>query len=453
MASAADHDEYSRRERWLVVGFALLGTLFDGLDFAIFTYYLVPLSKYFHVSLVAMTTIQSASYLTGILGGALFGLLADRRGRRYALAATIALYSLGSLASAFSPNYGVLFILRSIAGLGIGGESGVAFAYLNEAWRTTRRRGLLNGFMQSMFIVGGFFAAQLFKSTLPFGADAWRYSFGFIGLVAILAVGVRLFMPESKLWERARREPKAVREGAIGPLKEMFTGSLLATSVIALLVSTFGFWTAYATVTFGPSLWQQVYKVPPTTVANIGLIASAVTFVSYNFAGWLSDVIGRGNAFRIAAAIGAAGYIVFGILTLGLHVTISPAVAIGSVIFYSYLWLEFGYGTSAVQQSWFAELFPTRVRATAMNVTYYVGRAIGAGIFPLAAIAIATNMGLGIPLAMSLGTVGAVGALLLSFMLRETRGTDIASIGESSAPVSSTVTLPSSLQGADGATG
>ncbi len=85
ISSAVAQLEYTSTERNLVVLFAFLATLFDGADFFIFTYFLIPLSKYFGISLVSVTVIQAISYLTGIVGGLLFGTLADRWGRRIGL--------------------------------------------------------------------------------------------------------------------------------------------------------------------------------------------------------------------------------------------------------------------------------------------------------------------------------------------------------------------------------
>ena len=85
-SSAMAPGEFTAAERRFVVMFAFLGTLFDGADFFIFTYFLVPISKYFGTSLINVTVIQATSYLAGIIGGMLFGVLADRWGRRAGLA-------------------------------------------------------------------------------------------------------------------------------------------------------------------------------------------------------------------------------------------------------------------------------------------------------------------------------------------------------------------------------
>lgn len=114
-----------------------------------------PLAEYFETSVVNITVIQATSYLAGIIGGILFRIIADRKGRRLGLALTVATYSIFTLLSGFASSFSELLAMRIIAGIGIGGESGIAFAYLNEVYHAkNNRRGLFNGALQSMFVFG-----------------------------------------------------------------------------------------------------------------------------------------------------------------------------------------------------------------------------------------------------------------------------------------------------------
>jgi MFS family permease len=419
--------EYSSTERKLVFFFAFLGTLFDGADFFIFTYFLTNLSKYFGTSLVNITVIQATSYLAGIIGGIIFGMVADRKGRRTGLALTVAIYSIFTLLSAFAPNFTILLILRIFAGIGIGGESGIAFAYLNEVFHANKkRRGLFNGALQSMFIFGNLIAAWLFAFTSKqYGVEAWRWAFGFLGLVAILAAFIRIFMPESKLWLASQMNLAKLQKEKSIPMVEIFRGSLGRLTLLTTVMMTFAFFGAYGIITFGPTMWATIYKLTPATVAQIGYAGSILAIIAYVGGGWLSDIIGRKNSFTLTAAIGTVGYLLFLLVGPILNVPVTVATLWTSLPFICFVLMQLGYGYFGVQGVWLSELYPTHARTTGLNIVYYVGRAIGAGVAPLLALSIATSMGFDVRMAIAMAVIGTVGSVLLSRFPRETLGKEL----------------------------
>jgi SHS family lactate transporter-like MFS transporter len=302
---------YTRRERYTILFFAFVGTIFDGADYSIFIQFIVPISKYFQTSFTSIMVIQSASYLTGIAGGILFGHLADRYGRRLGLSVTVALFSLGTLASALSPNYTWLLIFRIVTGLGIGGESGIAYAYLNEAW-PSKRRGAVNSLMHCMFIVGSFISIVLYKVTvIRYGANAWQYAFAYLGAIAVLGALIRIFMPESKMW-LALKEQGSKAALVRTSIKDLFAPELRRTTILMLFVITGGFFGSYSVITFGPSTWIGIYKIGPANFAIIGYWATLATMSAYFLSGSISDKVGRKRAYMTAALVGTAGYLFFG---------------------------------------------------------------------------------------------------------------------------------------------
>lgn len=411
---------YSSRERLAVLTFSFLGTVFDGADFASFILFLAPLAADFHTSLLGMEAIQASSYLAGIAGALLFGLLADRYGRRAGMATTVAVYSLASLASAFAPNYGALFALRLVAGLGIGGEAGLAIAYLNEAWHP-RRRGVASAGLQGMFLVGSAVATALFTWTdARFGADAWRWSFGLLGAGALLAAAVRLWMPESRVW-LSRTDPGR-RQAARALWPALRSAGLLRLTALLAGLTTCTFFAAYAVETYAPSTLLTVYRLTPAAAGSIVFLALAVILVAYLVFGALSDRWGRRAALAAASAFGVIGFLGYGVLwasraDLGPKPGTLPAATLIAL-----LWMLAAAGPLGVQGAWFAELYPTEVRAAAVNVAYYVGRGLGGGLAPLAALAVAQRLGGDLRLAMLLGLVGVLVAPALVLRLPETRG-------------------------------
>lgn len=415
--------ERSAQERYIIILFAFLGTLFDGADFSIFLYFLSSLSKYFGTTLVNVAAIQASSYLAGIVGGILFGIVADQRGRRFGLSATIATYSIFTLAAAFAPNFAVLLILRIIAGIGIGGESGIAFAYINEVLPAREsRRGFVSGLLQTMFLVGGFISAWLFAFTSAhFGAEAWRWAFGLLGVAAVLAALVRVFMPESRLWLESRGRRAAGEERAV-PLVEIFQGALGARTLWATLLMTFGFLGAYAVITYAPTMWTAVFKFPPALVARLGYAGNAAAIIGYVTGGWLADARGRRAAFTYMGLLGTAGYAFFLLTVARGGATAVPELIWVSLPFWAFIWVELGYGYFGAQGVWLSELFPTHVRTTAQNFAYYVGRALGAGVGPLVALIVAQAVGGDVRLAIGLGAIGTLLTVVVARVLPETKG-------------------------------
>lgn len=411
-----------------IVTAATLGTLLDGADFAVLLIFLVPIAHYFGVPVLTVTLIHATSYLAGIAGGIFFGIVADRFGRRISLAAAVAVFSVFTLAAAFSPSIWWMLVLRALAGVGIGGESGVAFALINESLPGRRgRRGTLSGLVQTMFIFGNVLALVLFAvTTFTAGSEAWRWSFGILGVCGLLAFAIRFGMPESPQWLAQAKAGAHLRPSAREVLAEVLRPPLRSTTVKTALLMSTAFFGAYAVITYGPSMWQQSYHLPSGVVAVLGYGGSAAAILGYVVNGMLSDRVGRRRAFVIFGVVGTVAYIAFGLITVSGWGNIATTGYLASPVFFAFLAVQFGYGYHGSQGVWLSELYPTKVRATAQNLVYYVGRAIGAGLAPVVALSIAQAAGGDFRLAITLGVVGAVGTALVALTLPETRDKPLA---------------------------
>ncbi|HEY4420221.1 MAG TPA: MFS transporter, partial [Pseudonocardia sp.] len=167
----------------------------------------------------------------------------------------------------------------------------------------------------------------------------------------------------------------------------------------------------------------QVEKVPLGTASVIVLIGLVITAVTYPLTGALSDVIKRRYAFFAASLVGVAG---FGWLLL--------LVATGSAHVSSQFWTDqtfwavllcaAGSGGFGVLGVWMAEYFPTRIRSAGSNTSYYAGRGIGAGVFPLVALSVAGT----VPLALALGLVGPVLAAAFALGVPDRTGRTIVAV-------------------------
>jgi MFS family permease len=398
---------------WLA---CLLGTVFDGADFAIFLFFLAPIAAVFHVPVLLTGLVQAASYLASIAGALFCGFLADRFGRRTGLLVSIFLYSVGSVVSAFSWSLASLLVFRVLAGVGIGGEAGIAFSYLGEMWRP-RRRGTGGAVLQCMFLVGSALASLLFGIlAVRLGPEAWRYAFAILGLAGFLLLPLRLSLPESPVWMAERQRP--AEPWATGTSASIWLAGLFATSA---------FFAAYAVETYGPTALQTVYRLSPLAVSRLSFFGLAVIAGSYVVSGVLSDRLGRRPVAVGGAVFGTVAFAAYAVLLLGRHdlgghlslvtlVTLNGMLAAAAPL--------------ALVGTWTAELFPTARRARGTNGVYYFGRALGGGAAPLLALLVAHALGADVRLAMVLGGLGSLAGLLLPLRLPETLGRSLLPVAE-----------------------
>ncbi len=135
------------------------------------------------------------------VGALIFGLLADRYGRRKPLMANVVFFSVIELLCGFAPNYTVFLILRTIYGIGMGGEWGVGASLAMEN-APAKWRGVLSGIVQSGYCVGYLLAAVAARFILP--AWGWRAMFWAGGAPALLAFYIRFRVRESVAWQQHR---------------------------------------------------------------------------------------------------------------------------------------------------------------------------------------------------------------------------------------------------------
>src|SRR5579859_7621278 len=159
----------------LTAGF--LGWTLDAFDFFILTFVFVPVATDFKVTVPAVALTLTASLAMRPVGAVIFGLLADRYGRRLPLMLDVIFYSIVEVLSGFAPSYGTFLVLRLLYGIGMGGEWGVGASLTLESV-PVRWRGFISGLLQEGYALGNILAAVAYFTIFPhFG---WRALF-FVG--------------------------------------------------------------------------------------------------------------------------------------------------------------------------------------------------------------------------------------------------------------------------------
>jgi len=182
---------------------SFLGWSLGAFDFFVVVMVLTEIARDFNRSNADIALTLSVTLAFRPVGALLFGLMADRYGRRIPLMVDVVFYSAVEIASGFAPNYTTFLILRALFGIGMGGEWGVGASLAMEAV-PPRWRGILSGILQEGYAVGYLLASCAYYFVLPH--LGWRTMFFLGGLPALLAWFIWRKVKESEVWEKSRRK-------------------------------------------------------------------------------------------------------------------------------------------------------------------------------------------------------------------------------------------------------
>src|SRR5229473_798245 len=264
----------------ILAGF--LGWTLDAFDFFIVVFLFDTLARQFGVSKKDIVLTTTATLAMRPVGALLFGLLADRYGRRIPLMANVVYFSIIELLCGFSPNYTVFLVLRALFGIGMGGEWGVGASLAMEA-APLRWRGILSGMLQSGYAVGYLLAAIATRFLLP--VWGWRPMFWIGALPALLALYIRTKVPESEAW-------KQHRAASTGQVLRIVAGEWKRFAYLVVLM-TFMMFLSHGTQDLYPDFLKEVHKISVAMVANIAMIYNVGAVVGAIIFGHFSQVAGR----------------------------------------------------------------------------------------------------------------------------------------------------------------
>jgi MFS transporter, SHS family, lactate transporter len=201
-------EERANQRNAVLAGF--LGWTFDAFDFFVLTFVIDDVARSFGRSRPDIALALTLALAMRPLGAIIFGLLADRYGRRTPLMINVVFYATVSILSGLAPNYTTFIILRLLFGVGMGGEWGVGASLALES-ASPRLRGLLSGLLQEGYAIGNLLAALTFRTVYPFfltqyPEDAWRVMFFVGGLPALLSLFIRAKVKESEAWHEHRTD-------------------------------------------------------------------------------------------------------------------------------------------------------------------------------------------------------------------------------------------------------
>jgi len=371
----------------VVAGF--LGWTLDAFDFFLVVMTLTAIAKEFGKSDAAIALSITLTLAFRPVGAFIFGLLADRYGRRIPLMVDLVFYSVIEVLSGLAPNYATFLVLRALFGIGMGAEWGVGASLVMEKV-PPRYRGVMSGLLQQGYAAGYLLAALCYLFIFPHWG--WRPLFFIGGLPALLALFVRARVKESEVWRETRHESWIGLGRAIAANWKLF---LYLTGLMAMMNMV-----SHGTQDMYPTFLQRDWGFGPTGRAALTAFSQVGALTGGVLWGLYSDRLGRRRAIVLALA-GAVLAIPIWAFAPGLPLLVAGA----------FIMQFFVQGAWGVIPAHINELSPDPVRGFLPGFAYQCGVAIASKLPHVQAL-FAVHTSYAQAMALSAATVFIVGAIV-----------------------------------------
>jgi SHS family lactate transporter-like MFS transporter len=404
------------RDQWRAFWAVFLGWVVDAFDFTILTFIIVDIEKSFTVDRALSGLLGTVTLIMRLVGGTLSGTIADKWGRKLPLMLSVLWFSLFACLSGFSTSYAMLFGLRALFGIGMGGEWAAGMPLVFEHW-PTKLRGLVSGLMLGGWYWGYLLASIAFQYVYPIFEGTpdlgWRVMFWIAIIPALFTLWIRARVPESPVWlARQRLLKDAVRQGRRLEEPRVSVGRIFQRDLLWTTIQTTAVIGSFMCVYYSINFWYPTFlreSGKPTlsylAIFNLAAIVGTATW------GRLSEGrLGRRGAVTITLFVGMA------VLPLYLNASNSLALGIGALLMGG-----FGMGIWGMAPAYTNERFPTAVRGVGPGFCYHAGAAMGA-VMPWF-LGRLQDRGMELTSAMSIAMVGSGILAAISIWLGpETRG-------------------------------
>lgn len=359
------------KQHYQILFMSWAGWVFDFYDLMLFTFLLMPIGKELHLSDIQLSFILGSSLAATAIGGVLFGFLCDKFGRKLILQMTILIYSIGTFLSGFAPSLELLLIFRVITGLGVGGEWATGQTYIGETF-PAKMRGRYGAFMQTGAPIGIALAAVVGGYIEPH--IGWRACFFVSILPAIIVIFIRKSLPESDMWTERKKIALAItdkvqKSETLAKIKLLFSKNYRKLFILALILAIFDMSAYWFTYSWLPGYLHQQRNMPIAKSTLWLLVTQLGGLIGYSTFGFVSDRTGRRPAYSIYSFIMALGLIMITLMW-------DTIAAYPYVILLFMFLVGFGTGMFGGYGPLFSEIFPTKIRSTAMGSAFNLARGI-----------------------------------------------------------------------------
>jgi SHS family lactate transporter-like MFS transporter len=373
MTSAADERATGRDDRLTAsdrraVFAAFLGWTMDAFDYFVVVLVYADVAKDFDVSLTKMAFLTTVTLIMRPVGAALFGLWADRAGRKKVLMIDVAFYSVVGFVCAFAPNYSTLLLLRLLYGIGMGGEWGLGASLAMEKV-PPRRRGLVSGILQQGYAFGYLLAAAAYLAISNWTNWGWRGLFALSILPALLSLFVRARVTESEVWEETRANAER-NKTTVGQI--MRSPLVLRRFVYLVLLMTAFNWMSHGTQDVYPTFLKDGLHFSHNTALYVAMLYNVGALIGGTMMGAASERFGRRAVIVFCALLGLP------ILPL-----FAASHTLGLICLGSFLMQLVVQGAWGVIPAHLTELSPAEIRGFYPGVTYQLGNCLAAFNLPI----------------------------------------------------------------------
>jgi SHS family lactate transporter-like MFS transporter len=346
------------RDQNATVAAGFLGWTLDAFDFFLVVMTLTAIAKDFGKSDAAIALSITLTLAFRPVGAFIFGLLADRYGRKIPLMIDLVFFSIVEVLTGLAPNYTTFLVLRALFGIGMGAEWGVGASLVMEKV-PPRLRGLVSGLLQQGYAAGYLLAALCYLLVFPHWG--WRPLFFIGGLPALLALFVRARVQESDVWRETRHETWSHLGRAIASHWKLF---LYITLLMAMMNMV-----SHGTQDMYPTFLERDWAFAPRTRAALTAFSQVGALVGGVLLGLYSDRLGR----RRTIAIALAGALLM--IPLWAFAPATPLLWIGA--FFMQFFVQGAWGVIPAHIN---ELAPDGVRGFLPGFAYQCGVALASQI-------------------------------------------------------------------------
>lgn len=392
---------------WKALMGSAVGYAMDGFDLLILGFMLSAISADLNLTPGQAGSLVTWTLIGAVFGGIVFGMLSDKYGRIRVLTWTIVLFAVFTGLCAFAQGYWDLLIFRTIAGIGLGGEFGIGMALAAEAW-PARHRARVSSYVALGWQLGVLGAALLTPLLLPY--IGWRGMFlvGVIPAVVAWVIRNKLHEPEVFVARSKKEQPSAMHCLKL-LMKNKATRKISLGVIVLTSVQNFGY---YGIMIWMPSFLSKQMGFSLTKSS----MWTAVTIVGMSIGIWvfgqLADRIGRKPTFLLFQ-VGS----VISVLTYSQLTDATAMLWVGALMGMFVNGMMGGYGAVI------SEAYPTEARATAQNVLFNIGRAVG-GLGPVVIGALAMAYSFQVAIAL-LAAIYVLDMLATAFLIPELKGKEL----------------------------
>lgn len=351
---------------------AQLGWTMDAFDYFIVVLVYADIAETFHVSKTEVAFLTTATLMMRPVGALIFGLWADRVGRRIPLMVDVAFYSIVGFLCAFAPNFTVLIVLRLLYGIGMGGEWGLGAALAMEKV-PAERRGFFSGLLQEGYSFGYLLATLASLLVIDSLGLSWRWLFGLSIVPALITLLIRTRVRESEVWQATQDRMRVTRTRIRDVVRD---GAIIRRFVYLVLLMTAFNWMSHGTQDVYPTFLSSTHEIGAglssetarwiAVIYNIGAIIGGLTF------GTLSQRFGRRYTIMFCAVIGLP------IVPLFAYSQSAAMLCLGA-----FLMQVVVQGAWGVIPAHLTELSPDAIRGFYPGVTYQLGNLFAAFNLPI----------------------------------------------------------------------